>query len=444
MSADPGRARLLQRLTLFDLTMIAVGSCIGAGIFLTPSAVAASLPSPAFMLGAWAFGGALTACGALALGELGAMMPGAGGVYRWLAEAYGPFVAFLYGWAYFLVVTTGAIAALAVAFATYVGSLVPLGATGEKAVALGAIAVATALNVCGVKAGSIVTNVFTVLTLAAIAAIAILGAVCGGAIAWGTERAAPPTSAIAAAMVGICWSYGGWYHASFAAAEAKHARRDVPIAMITGALLVTLVYIGANVGYLRLLSPARMAGAHKLASVAVASATGSIGATAVALAIAASTFGTVSVFTLTAPRMYFAMAEDGVFFRGMAVIHPTWRTPARAILAQSAWASALVLFWGTFESLISYVVFVDWIFLGLAAAAVVVLRRRKPDAPRPYKAIGYPFTPLAFAAVAAWLVGATLVGNPRQSLAGVALLAAGGVAYRFWRKSDATNPPVGR
>lgn len=435
MNAETDRARLLQRLTLFDLTMIAIGSCIGAGIFLTPSSVAGSLPSPAMMLGAWAFGGALTACGALALGELGAMMPGAGGVYRWLAEAYGPLVAFLYGWAYFLVVTTGAIAALAVAFATYVGTLVPLGATGEKLVALSAIAFATVSNVRGVKAGAHLTNVFTALKLAAIAAIAILGAVCGHAIAWGGDHAAPSASAIAAAMVGICWSYGGWYHASFAAAEAKRARRDVPIAMIAGAAVVTLLYVGVNVGYLRLLSPARMAGAHQLASEAVAGATGSIGATTVAVAIAASTFGSVGVFTLTAPRMYFAMAEDGVFFRGLAVVHPTWRTPARAILAQSAWASALVLFWGTFESLVSYVVFVDWIFLGLAAAAVVVLRIRKPDAPRPYRTIGYPFTPIAFAAVAAWLVGSTLVGSPRQSIAGLALLAAGAVAYRLWTKS---------
>jgi APA family basic amino acid/polyamine antiporter len=441
---EPDRARLLQRLTLFDLTMIAVGSCIGAGIFLTPSSVAASLPSPAAMLGAWAFGGALTACGALALGELGAMMPGAGGVYRWLAEAYGPLVAFLYGWAYFLVVTTGAIAALAIAFATYLGTLVPLGSRGETAVALGAIAFATASNVRGVKTGARLSNVFTALKLAAIAAVGILGAFRGHAIVWSSGAAPPTAGAIAAAMVGICWSYGGWYHASFAAAEAKRARRDVPIAMITGAFLVTLLYVGVNVGYLRLLSPTRMAGAHQLASDAVASATGSFGVTAVALAIAASTFGSVGVFTLTAPRMYFAMAEDGVFFRGMAVVHPKWRTPARAIVAQSVWASALVLFWRTFESLISYVVFVDWIFLGLAAAAVVVLRRRKPDAPRPYKTIGYPVTPLAFAAVASWLVGATLVGNPRQSLAGLALLGAGVVAYRFWRKSNATNPSNGR
>lgn len=429
---------LARRLSLFDLTMIAIGSSIGSGIFVTPSHIAADLPSPLGILAVWAAGGAMTLAGALTFAELGVVLPRAGGVYLYLTEAYGKLTGFLYGWAYFTVVTTGAIAALAVAFASYVAYLVPLGPHGQQAVAIGAIVLVTAVNVSGVKAGALFSDVFTVLKLAAIAGIVTLGVVAGsGATSdYATPIASAPKgigSAAGAAMVGVLWSYGGWQHASFGAAEARRPARDVPLAMVLGTLAVTLVYVVANVAYMRLLSPADMARSPEVAASAVGVVLGRAGGAAIAVAIMVSTLGTLGIYTLTAPRMYMAMAERGLFFRGAAAIHPRFRTPARAIALQSAWACAIVLAWGTFNEIISYVVFVDWIFFALTAGAVFVLRRRHPDWPRPYRTLGYPVTPLAFIGLATWFVASTLVERPTQAAAGAALLVLGAAAFAVWR-----------
>ena len=425
-----------RRLTLFDLVLIGAGGAIGSGIFRTPSQVAAAVPSPAWMLAAWALGGAVTLAGALTFAELGAAMPRAGGQYVWLSEAYGGLVGFLHGWAYFLVVATGAIAALAIVFAEYVGYFVPLGPTGTTLVALGALAVLAGINVVGVRLAAAVGDALTLAKLGALAAIVGLAVWKGGAQSDVVEPAGTGGVAAAgmgAAMIGVLWSYGGWQHASFAASEAKRPQRDVPLGMVLGASIVTLVYLLTNIAYLRLLPLRAVIASPHVASDAVEAAIGRTGGAAVAAAIAVSALGTAGIFTLTTPRVYWAMAERGLFFRGIADLHPRWRTPARAILLQTAWAAVLVLAWGTFESLVSYVLFVDWLFFGLTGAAVFILRRRQGP-PAHYRVPGYPLVPLAFIGMSLWFLGSTLWGQPKQALAGAALLALGVPVYMLWKR----------
>ena len=352
--------------------MLVMGSMIGSGIFIVSAEIAREVDSPALLIGAWAVAGFMTIVAALSYGELAAMMPRAGGQYVWLSEAYGGLVGFLHGWAYFLVVATGAIAALAIVFAEYVGYFVPLGATGTKLVALGALAVLAGVNVVGVRVAAAVGDTLTLAKLAALAAIVGLAVWKGGAQAGVSEGTGVGAAGMGAAMIGVLWSYGGWQHASFAASEAKRPQRDVPLGMVLGAAIVTLVYLLTNVAYLRLLPLGAIIASPHVASDAVEAAIGRAGGAAVAAAIAVSALGTAGIFTLTTPRVYWAMAERGLFFRGMADLHPRWRTPARAILLQTAWAAVLVLAWGTFESLGSYVLFVDWVFFGLTGAAASV------------------------------------------------------------------------
>ncbi|HOC19513.1 MAG TPA: amino acid permease [Vicinamibacterales bacterium] len=438
-AAAPPAPGLRQSLTLFDVTMIAIGGTIGSGIFLTPSLIAQALPSPWLILGAWLVGGLMALAGALTFSELAGQMPHAGGQYVYLKEAYGPLVGFLFGWAYFLVVNAGGLGALSVAFATYFGYFVPLGPAGAKAVAIGGLLALTAINVAGVKAGAFFSDVFTVLKLAGIAGLVAVGLTFGSSqTSSGSLSAATLPgglgAGLAAAMVGVLWSTGGWQHATYASAEIRDARRTLPLAMTLGTAAVTLIYLAVNVAYLFLLTPSEMAASPRVAADAVSRALGPVGGSLISLAIFISTFGVVAIYTLTAPRIYFAMARDGVFFRRVAAVHPRFRTPAFAIVAQSLWAVVLILFWGTFENLISYVVFTDWIFFGLAAAAVFVLRRRQPRAARPVRVPLYPLTPAFFVAMSAWFVAVTLVERPAQAWAGLGLLALGVPAYYSWKR----------
>ena len=428
-----------KRLTLADLVLIGAGGAIGSGIFRSPSQVAAALPSTAWDLAAWGLGGLLTLAGALTFAELGAAMPRAGGQYVWLSEAYGSLVGFLHGWAYFLVVATGAIAALAIVFAEYVGFFVPMGAVATRVVAIGALAVLAAVNIVGVRAAANVGGALTVMKLAALGGIVVLGVVVGASGAGapsasaGTGASTAAGAGMGAAMIGVLWSYGGWQHASFAAGEARRPERDVPVAMILGTAIITTAYVLANVAYVRLLPPSVLSTSPHVASDAVQAAVGHAGGAAVAAAVAASAIGTAGIFTLTTPRVYWAMAERGLFFRGVADLHPVWRTPVRAIVLQTAWAMVLVVAWGTFERLIGYVLFVDWIFFGLTGAAVFIMRRRA-GAPAGYRVPGYPFVPLAFVATSAWFVASTLVAQPLQAVAGAALLGVGVLVHRAWRR----------
>lgn len=432
-------AELKRELTLFDLTMIAIGSSIGSGIFLTPALVANALPSPLWILGVWFAGGVMALCGALTFAELGAMLPRAGGVYVFLTEAYGGLVGFLYGWAYFLVANTGALAALAIGFSTYFGYFVPLSDTGTLLVAIGGIILVTVINVLGVKAGGVFSDLFTVLKLLGLGILIAVG------LGWGssstTDFSAPLNelpnglaSALTLAFVSVMWSYGGWQHATFTAAEAKNPQRSVPLSLIFGALAVALIYVLANVAYMFLMPVEAIAASPRVASDAISVILGPVGGTIIALTIFISTFGTTGIYTLTAPRIYYAMANDGVFFRKVAEVHPRFRTPMFAIILQSVWAILLLFFWGTYEKLISYVVFTDWIFFALAALSVFVLRKRLPSAERPYRTLGYPFTPILFISLSTLFVMYTMIEKPAESFAGLAFLALGVPVYYFWKR----------
>ncbi len=428
-------AELKKALSRFDLIMIAIGSTIGSGIFLTPAIIANSLQSPAYILIIWLAGGLLILCGALTFAELGAFMPQAGGVYVFLSEAYGKPAGFLYGWAYFLVVNTGGIAALSVAFSTYLAYFFPLSPIALKLTAVTGIFILTVINVLGVKMGGIFSDLFTVLKL-----IGIFGIITAGFI-WGSSTVtnfsfdthSGITGGLAVAMVGVLWSYGGWQHATYTAGEAKDAKKDVPAAMIIAALTVTAIYVIINIAYMFLLPVNKIANSPSVAADAVKTVLGPVGGGIIALAIFISTFGTAGIYTLTAPRIYFAMAKDGIFFPQIAKIHPKYSTPHNAIIIQSAWAVILILFWGTFENLISYVVFTDWIFFGLTAASVFIFRKKLPEAKRDYKTLGYPITPLIFTGVAAWFVINTLIEKPGQAIAGLIMLGLGLPVYFYWK-----------
>jgi APA family basic amino acid/polyamine antiporter len=441
-------AELKRTLTLFDMTMIAIGGSIGSGIFLTPATIARDVGAPWLIVAVWVMGGLITLAGALTLSEAAALLPEAGGQYVFLTRAYGGLVGFLFGWAYFVVVNAGGLGALSVAFATYLGFFVPLGPAGTKVAAIAGLLVLTGINVRGVRAGAIFSDVFTVLKLVGIAGLVGVG------LALGSPRTTNFTltlagahdglwGALALGMVGVLWSYGGWQHATYASAEVKNPQRTLPRAMLIAAFGVTALYLLANIAYMWLLTPAQMAASPRIAADAVSTVLGPIGGSLISIAIVISTFGVVGIYTLTAPRIYYAMASDGVFFRKVAEIHPRYQTPAFAIIFQSLWAAVLILFWGTFENLISYVVFTDWIFFALSGASVIVLRHTMPDAPRPYRVPGYPWVPLFFVGTSAWFVAMTLVAKPAQALAGLLFLGLGVPVYYAWKRQGAPVRPEG-
>ncbi len=431
-------AEFKRSLTLFDMTMIAIGGSIGSGIFLTPATIARDVGSPWLMVGVWVMGGLITLAGALTFSEAAALLPQAGGQYVFLTRAYGGLVGFLFGWAYFLVVNAGGLGALSVAFATYLGFFVPLGPMETKVVAIIGLLLLTSVNVVGVKAGAMFSNVFTVLKLVGIAGLVAVGLSMGSprTTDFSLSLAGAPADlwgALALGMVGVLWSYGGWQHATYASAEIMNPQRTLPLAMTAAAVAVTALYLLANLAYMFLLTPGQMAASPRVAADAVGTVLGSMGGSLISLAIVISTFGVVGIYTLTAPRIYYAMAADGVFFKKVAEVHPRFHTPAFSIVFQSLWAVVLILFWGTFENLISYVVFTDWIFFALAGGSVIILRRTMPDAPRPYRVPGYPWVPLFFVGTSAWFVVMTLISKPAQAWAGLGFLGLGVPVYYAWK-----------
>jgi len=429
---------LKRKLTTFDLTMIAIGSTIGSGIFFTPALIARTLNDPFWILFVWFIGGLMALSGALTFSELGALFPEAGGVYVYLSKAYGDLAGFLYGWAYFLVVNTGGIAALAIAFATYFGYFVHLNLLGIKLVGIFGIVFVTIINLIGVKAGGIFSDIFTVLKLIGIVGLIFVGFTFGSSATANLFGPIYTTqnigSALAIAMVGVLWSYGGWQHATFTAGEAINPRKSLPIAMIIAALAVTLIYISTNIAYMFLMTPAEIGASQTLAADAVQKVLGGIGGSLIAIAIFISTFGTTGIYTLTAPRIYYAMANDKIFFPKIAELHPKFRTPIYAIVIQSLWAIILILFWGTFENLIAYVVFTDWIFFGMTAASIFIFRKKFPELNRSYKTFGYPITPIFFIAMAIWFVINTLIEKPEQAWAGLIFLGLGVPVYLYWKR----------
>jgi APA family basic amino acid/polyamine antiporter len=446
-----GQAPSLRRaLGVGSVTAIVVGTMIGSGIFIVPATVAAEVKSPLLMLAVWIIGGLMSVFGALSLAELASAFPRTGGIYVYLREAYGPLVGFLFGWALLLIIDSGTIATLSLAFATkYLPYFIPLGPAGQKAAAVMFILALVGVNYVGVRQGAFVQNLLTILKFGALAGIVL----CIFLFARGdwANLADPPVSALGGNLVGsfglalvaALWAYKGFEVSTSNAGETRNPSKTIPIGLIAGCGLVTLLYILANVAYLYAVPAAEMAKTDRIAAAAMNAALGPVGASIVAFIILFSILGAANGHILTGPRVYYAMAADGLFFRRMAGIHPKFRTPHIALLAVGAWSIVLSLGpGGTFEQLLKYAVFGAWIFLGLAALGVIVLRKKRPDLPRPYKTLGYPVTPILFVVSALFVIVNTLIQSFWNAFAGLALIGLGIPAYLYWnrKRSRAAGP----
>jgi APA family basic amino acid/polyamine antiporter len=423
---------LPRKLGLLDSVAIVVGTIIGSGIFLVPNLVARNLPSPGLIVGVWIFTGVLSFFGALAYAELGAMIPATGGQYVYLREAYGPLCAFLCGWTYFFVVISAAIAWLSISFATYLGYFVPLTPALSKAVALALIAAVTLVNYRGVAAGAAVQKIFAFMKIGGLV-ILIVSAFIGG------QRSVPATptgefsvSHFGVAMISCVLAYDGWVALSFVAGEVKNPKHNLPLALALGLSVAVGIYVLANIAYLRVLSVAEIAATDRVGALAAEHTMGPLGGKVVSFTILMSIAGAINGWAMTAPRIYFAQARDGLFFRRFARIHPRYQTPYFSILLFGAW-SALLALTGTYETLAAYAMFAAWVFYGLTSMGVLVLRRKHPDRPRPYRMTGYPLTLLLFAAVALGFVVNTFFATPGPALVGTALIAAGVPVYYVWK-----------
>ncbi len=427
---------LSRRLGRFDSIMMMVGIVIGSGIFLTTGIMARSIPSPTLILLAWLVGGAITLTGAVTFAELGAAMPQAGGQYVYLREAYGPLAGFLFGWILFLISMGGSIAALAVGFAEYLGYFLP--SLSGKVVAVGVIVLLSAFNYIGVGLGKSIQNIFTVAKIGAMAAFIILGLTVGRVIEidWTLNPQGVASASLwvgfGVAIIAVQWAFDGWHNVTYIAGEIKDPRRNLPVALIAGTLIITALYLLINYVYLLALPMNEMAGVVRIAERSSTALFGGATAGLISAAVLISIFGALNGAIFAAPRVYYAMARDRVFFQKVGQVHPRFGTPAFAILLQCLWAGALALT-GTYEQLFTYVVFVTLTFWIAAVAAVFVLRRRRPDMPRPYRTPGYPVVPAVFIAATAAILINTLFARPVESLAGLGLTLLGIPVYYYWR-----------
>ena len=451
-----GRVSYAQRLSVFDATMLVMGGIIGAGIFLNPAVVAQRVSTPALVLGVWVLGGAVALAGAGCFAELGARKPLAGGGYVYLRDAFGPLPAFLYGWTELLVINSGGIAAVSVTFATYTISLTGLPPAATAPLAIGAIALLSAINYLGIKPGSVAQNILTILKLLALATLIVSGLLfaASAAPAVPVVSAVPPVSgiwssvaAVGAALIPVLFAYGGWQSTNFVAGELKDARRDLPRAIILGVVGVVLVYLLANIAYLKVLGVSGLAASTAPASDVMRAASGPAGATVIALGIAASTFGFLNLAILAAPRVYQTMAADGVFFGRAAELHPRFRAPAAALVIQAGWAILLVAT-RTYGQLLDYVVFGDWIFFGLVGATLFYYRADSGDSQDSrdrrdkagFRMPLYPAVPIFFVLAAMFAVLSTVWSNPRNAALGVVLIGSGIPAFFLWRRASRRQP----
>ena len=423
--------------------MAVIGGIIGGGIFLTPATVATRVRSASFILIAWVVGGLVALIGAFCYAELGARRPRAGGGYVYLREAWGPLPAFLYGWALLLVIATGAIAAVAVTFASYALALVGLSPRLTAPVAVGAIVLLTGVNYLGVKPAAVTQNVFTVLKLAALAAL--IGAGLFATSSTNLHQPSPSSTIpagiwglvvpLGTALVPILFTYGGWQQTNFIAEEIIEPERNLPRALVLGVVVVVAVYLLANLAYLRVLGPAGLAASSAPAAAVMRAVLGPVGSTIIAAGIAVSTFGFLNLVILVTPRVFQAMAADGGFFPALARLHPEYRTPTAALLLQAVWAIVLTLS-GTFGQLVSYVAFGDWIFFGLTVAGLFVYRARNPGPFAAFRVPGYPWTPGLFVIAAAYVVLSSVLANPAHAGVGALLIALGVPVYMLQKRNN--------
>ena len=437
-SAGASSGSLLRVLGVGSIVGIVVGTMIGSGIFIVPATVAADVKAPLVMLAAWVVAGIACIFGALSLAELAAAYSESGGIYVYLREAYGPLVGFLFGWTLFLVIDTGTIATLSIAFSSkYLPHFVPLGPVGQKAAAVAFIVVLIGINYVGIKRGAFFQNLLTVLKFTALSGI--IAAVFIFARGDWRNLVTPSASDVGVsfagkfglALVAVLWAYKGFEVSTFNAGETRNPSRTLPIGLIAGVGLVTVLYILTNVAYLYAVPAPEMAVSDRIAATAMNAAVGAVGASIVAFIILFSIMGAANGHIMTGPRVYYAMAKDGLFFRKMAEIHPKYRTPHVSLLVVGAWSIVLSLS-GTFEQLLRYAVFGAWIFMGLAVFGVFILRRKRPDLPRPYKTLGYPVTPALFVLAALYVIASSIVGAFWNSFAGLSIIALGVPAYLYW------------
>jgi basic amino acid/polyamine antiporter, APA family len=430
------QTQLARRLGLFDATMIVMGGIIGSGIFVNPAVVAQSVHTPFLVLGAWTLGGLFALAAAFIWAELASVRPDVGGQYAYLREAFHPGVAFLYGWVLLLVIQTGGMAAVAVTFSRYFLELaqVPLSSASLAAIVLATL---TIINCLGVRAGSTVQSILMVLKIVAIAMLVVCGF-------WFAQRSTNPAelldrpvsadllTAFGAALVPVIFAYGGWQTSTFVAGEIKEPRKNLPRGLILGVIGVVLLYLAANAVYTSVLGTAGLGVSKARASDVMRNALGDFGARLIAAGIAISTVGFLSQSMLTAPRVYFAMATDRLFFRQVGMVHPRTRVPIVAIALQGLLAIVIALL-GTYEFILNYVVSIDMIFFGLTACCIFVFRKREAAAATT-RVPGHPFTTIAFIAICWLVVINTVYRYPRNTLIGIAIMIAGIPAYWFWRQ----------
>ena len=431
-----------------------LGAIIGSGIFLTTGVMAAALPSPTLLMLAWAAGGVITLTGALTFGELASMFPKSGGVYVYLREAFGPAVAFLYGWAALLIFFSGGIAAVAVGFAEYLSYFAPAlsparvlwtlatpagswSISAGQIVAVTSIAALAAINYVGVRSGNRVNVVLTIAKVAGLAALPILALLSSNSATPSWTPVVPdvarPLAAFGVAMIAVLWANDAWYSVTWIAGEMRNPQRDLPKALIGGIALLTFIYLIVNLAYLYALPIDQLRGVSRVAEHAATALVGPSGATFIALTVVISTFGCNNAAILAGARLLFAMARDGVFLPPAAYVHPRYRTPSIAIVALAGWASLLALS-GSYEQLFTYVMFASILLHMLGAVGVLLLRRTQPDTPRPYRVWAYPVVPVIYILASGAFVMNTLIERPTESLAGVVFLALGLPVYWYAKK----------
>ncbi|HSB10046.1 MAG TPA: amino acid permease [Blastocatellia bacterium] len=444
--------KLARVLGLRDLTLLTIGSVIGSGIFLVPGEVlrqAGGQVGPAMLV--WLVGGLLSLLGALTYGELSAVNPKAGGIYVHLRDCFGPLPAFLFGWTLFFAMNGGTVATLAVAFSTTLSTMIPLSPAMSKTIAIAMIAILTIVNVKGTRESADLQNWTTGIKVGAILVMSVVLLALGRGFTSSSEAIWPAAfsgslaSGFGLAMIGVLWAYEGWQYPTFSAGEVVNPQRNYPRAFLVGTAALIGIYLIANLSYIAALAPAGVANSTSVAAESLTLLINPTAAKLIAITILVSVFSAANSNVLTCPRVYYAMANDGLFFHKLAEVHPRFGTPAFAIVAGSAWAAILAI-GGTFTELFTYVVFSGWIFYGLCAATIFVYRRRLGSAQLTYKVPGYPWTPLIFIAAAFILVANTLVNNLRDNPAktglAVGIIALGLPAYLIWHAKSRSSKPA--
>ena len=437
----PDQPKLKRVLSLMDATMINAGGIIGSGIFMVPATVALYTASSSLFFMVWILGGIVSLFGALSVAELGAAMPKAGGQYVYLNEAYGPVWGYLYGWSAVAVINTASMAAVGVAFAEYLKFFYTISDLAVKEIAIFSIILLTIINIVDVKSGARFQNIFTFAKLGAILGVILLGLFLEGGSTQNfsplfTDR--PSLSLIGPlglAMVAVLWTFDGWIFVTYVAGEVKKPERNIPLSLIFCMVIVVSVYIALNTVLVYVLGFDQMIGSELVMADAASKFIGGKGAAIVTIIILISLIGANNGFILTSARINYAMARDNRFFKQAAFIHPKFQSPANALIIQCIWACILT-FSGTFNQLITYIIFASWIFYGMSAGAVIILRKKKPDMDRPYKTPFYPWIPIIFILFAIFLTVNTILEAPRDAAIGTGIILAGLPLYYYWKKND--------